>query len=155
MKRHDDELSTADLVEPGDAVRGRHEERTSGRAADMPPGAAESERSAEPGPAQPSPEHAAHGRSDSAHAALFPGDEANQLRSRWGDIQAGFVDEPRRAVEQADSLVAETMKRMAEVFARERAHLEGQWDRGDQVNTEDLRIALQRYRAFFDRLLSF
>jgi len=65
-----------------------------------------------------------------------------------------FVDEPRRAVEQADNLVAVTMKRLAEMFAEERARLEGQWDRGDNVSTEDLRLALRRYRSFFGRLLS-
>jgi hypothetical protein len=69
-------------------------------------------------------------------------------------IQAGFVDEPRSAVEQADSLVAGTMKRLAEMFAEERSRLESQWDRGDDVSTEDLRIALRRYRSFFGRLLS-
>ena len=69
-------------------------------------------------------------------------------------IQAAFVDEPRRAVEQADSLVASAMKRLAEVFAEERSKLEHQWDRGDNVWTEDLRIALQRYRSFFHRLLA-
>ena len=69
-------------------------------------------------------------------------------------VQAGFVDEPRKAVEQADGLVASTMKRLAESFARERANLEQQWDRGDNISTEDLRIALQRYRSFFHRLLA-
>jgi len=64
------------------------------------------------------------------------------------------VDEPRRAVEQADSLVASAMKRLAELFAEERAGLEKQWDRGDQISTEDLRVALTRYRSFFHRLLS-
>jgi hypothetical protein len=64
------------------------------------------------------------------------------------------VDEPRKAVEQADGLVASTMKRLAEVFAEERSKLEKQWDRGDNVSTEDLRVALQRYRSFFHRLLS-
>ena len=76
------------------------------------------------------------------------------LRTRWTDIQAGFVDEPRRAVEQADGLVAEAIKRLAETFANERNQLEGQWDRGGDVSTEDLRQALQRYRSFFSRLLS-
>ena len=66
----------------------------------------------------------------------------------------GFVDEPRQAVQQADSLVAGAMKRLAEMFAAERAKLEGQWDRGDDVSTEDLRLALRRYRSFFGRLLS-
>ncbi len=64
------------------------------------------------------------------------------------------MDEPRKAVEQADGLVASAMKRLAEVLADERAGLEKQWDRGDNVSTEDLRVALQRYRSFFDRLLS-
>jgi hypothetical protein len=64
------------------------------------------------------------------------------------------VDEPRRAVEQADSLVAGAMKRLAETFANERAKLEGQWDREENVSTENLRLALRRYRSFFGRLLS-
>jgi hypothetical protein len=85
---------------------------------------------------------------------LFRNEEAGQFRTRWTDIQGAFVDSPRSAVERADSLVAETMKRLAEVFSEERAKLEGQWDRGDNVTTEDLRVALQRYRAFFDRLLN-
>ena len=85
---------------------------------------------------------------------LFSENEAQQFRARWTDIQGGFVDSPRSAVERADALVADTMKRMAEVFAGERANLESQWDRGSDVTTEDLRVALQRYRAFFDRLLN-
>jgi hypothetical protein len=76
------------------------------------------------------------------------------LRNRWSAVQTAFVDEPRTAVEQADGLVAAAMKRLAEVFAEERSRLEQQWDRGDNVSTEDLRIALQRYRSFFQRLLS-
>lgn len=85
---------------------------------------------------------------------LFPATDAEAMRGRWTDIQAAFVDEPRRAVEQADGLVAEAIKRLAEMFAEERARLEGQWDRGDDVSTEDLRQALQRYRSFFTRLLA-
>jgi hypothetical protein len=87
-------------------------------------------------------------------APLFPNGEIENLRNRWGGVQAAFVDEPRRAVEQADGLVAAAMKRLAEVFAEERSKLEKQWDRGDNVSTEDLRVALQRYRSFFHRLLS-
>jgi hypothetical protein len=86
--------------------------------------------------------------------ALFPEKESNDFHKRWTDIQTGFVDEPRRAVERADELVAEVIKRLADSFAQERSKLEGQWGRGDNVSTEDLRIALQRYRAFFDRLLN-
>jgi hypothetical protein len=88
------------------------------------------------------------------HAAMFKSDDAERFRSRWTEVQAGFVDEPRRAVEQADGLVADTIKRLAEVFAEERGHLEEQWSRGEDVSTEDLRLGLQRYRSFFDRLLS-
>lgn len=87
-------------------------------------------------------------------APLFPSNELENLRTRWKDIQTGFVDEPRKAVEEADGLVASAMKRLAEVFSQERSGLEQQWDRGDNVSTEDLRVALQRYRSFFDRLLS-
>ena len=86
---------------------------------------------------------------------LFPDEELNDLRARWDKAQIGFVDEPRAAVEQADSLVATVVKRIAEQFAAERAELEHQWDRGDNVSTEDLRQALRRYRSFFDRLLAF
>jgi hypothetical protein len=86
---------------------------------------------------------------------LFPDDELHNFRARWDQVQTSFVDEPRQAVEQADSLVANVVKRIAEQFANERAKLEDQWAKGDNVNTEDLRQALKRYRAFFDRLLSF
>jgi len=85
---------------------------------------------------------------------LFSESDIGDLRSGWSNVQAGFVDEPRRAVEEADKLVAAVMKRLAEGFANERATLEKQWDRGDNVSTEDLRVALQRYRSFFDRLLN-
>lgn len=84
---------------------------------------------------------------------LFPTGEAEGFRGRWTDVQTGFVDEPRSAVEQADTLVAEMMQRLAQVFSEERAKLEEQWSRGDDISTEDLRQALRRYRSFFDRLL--
>ena len=85
---------------------------------------------------------------------LFAGDEGDGLRARWQEIQVKFVDEPRESVKDADELVAELMQRLAETFSSERSNLEKQWDRGDDASTEDLRVALQRYRSFFDRLLS-
>ena len=85
---------------------------------------------------------------------MFPPGEVETFRTRWVEVQTGFVDEPRNAVEQADSLVAEMMKRLAQVFADERGKLEEQWSRGDDISTEDLRQALRRYRSFMDRLLS-
>jgi hypothetical protein len=84
---------------------------------------------------------------------LFSELEMEDFRLQWSTLQTGFVDEPRRTVEGADKLVAAVMQRLAEGFANERSGLEKQWDRGDNVSTEDLRVALQRYRSFFDRLL--
>src|ERR1700682_82472 len=86
---------------------------------------------------------------DEPATPLFSPDEAKEFRVRWDAIQGGFVDEPRRAVEQADSLVAGAMKRLAETFATERTRLEEQWDREENVSTENLRLALRRYRSFF------
>jgi len=93
-------------------------------------------------------------RDEEETTTLFPEKETTDFRTRWTDIQTGFVDEPRRAVEQADALVAEVIKRLADSFAEERSKLEGQWGRGDDVSTEDLRVSLRRYRSFFDRLLN-
>jgi hypothetical protein len=79
--------------------------------------------------------------------------DTGELSSRWDAIQAGFVDEPRRSVEQADELVARVIQRLAESFASERSQLEGQWSSGREVGTEELRVALRRYRTFFRLLL--
>jgi hypothetical protein len=84
---------------------------------------------------------------------LFSESEMEEFRSQWSKIQTCFVDEPRGTVKDADKLVAAVMQRLAEGFAKERSGLEKQWDNGDNVSTEDLRLALQRYRSFFDRLL--
>jgi hypothetical protein len=86
---------------------------------------------------------------------LFPTTELNDLRAKWDKAQIGFVDEPRTAVKQADELVATLVTRISEQFSATRTELEHQWDRGDNVSTEDLRQALRRYRSFFDRLLAF
>lgn len=101
---------------------------------------------------QPRPHEAGH-RDDPA-VPMFSADEAAGYRTQWDGIQTGFVDEPRRAVEEADGLVAHVIKRLSEVFAEERTTLERQWDRGEQISTEDLRLALRKYRSFFERLLS-
>lgn len=88
------------------------------------------------------------------YVPLLPGNEADQFRSRWDAIQAEFVDDPDTSVQAADSLVAQVMKRLAEIFTDERDRLELQWRQGEEVSTEDLRVALHRYRSFFNRLLS-
>ena len=87
-------------------------------------------------------------------AQLFPDTECHDFRARWERIQIGFVDEPRRAVQEADSLVADTMKRLTDNFSGERKKMEAVWVRGDDVSTEDLRVSLQRYRSLFNRLLT-
>jgi hypothetical protein len=79
---------------------------------------------------------------------------SSDFEGRWEGIQSRFVDEPRRAVEDADNLVATVMQKLAEGFAHERERLEAHWDRGEDVSTEDLRVTLQRYRSFFERLLT-
>lgn len=128
-------LSTKDLAR---AAEQRHEDRAA----------------AEPVTRTPPPATTPAVVDDAAHAALFPGDEAAGFRSRWEAIQTGFVDQPRAAVEEADALVAQVVARLAEVFSDERSALEHQWDKGDNISTEDLRVALRRYRSFFDRLLT-
>jgi hypothetical protein len=96
------------------------------------------------------------GTADTATKAghLLAADDAEAFRARWTDVQHGFVDAPRQAVEQADGLVAELMQHLAKTFADERGRLEGQWDQGGDVSTEDQRTAFQRYRSFFERLLT-
>ena len=91
---------------------------------------------------------------DGERQPLFPTDQSERYRSEWQQVQARFVDEPRKSVEEADRLVADLMQRLAAIFSEEREQLENQWDSGDDVSTEDLRVALTRYRSFFDRLLS-
>jgi hypothetical protein len=149
MKPEDGRLSTADLANASERERVAQAPHA---VMDRPDTvAAPAERAAErnvPKAASVMP------AGEDARAPLFAEAESADYRKRWSDIQIGFVDEPRQAVERADSLVAEAMKRLAEGFAKERTNLEHQWDRGDKVTTEDLRIVLRRYRSFFDRLLS-
>jgi hypothetical protein len=91
---------------------------------------------------------------DGDRQPLLPSDQAQQYLSDWEKIQASFVDQPRKSVEQADRLVADLMQRLATGFSKERQQLESQWESGDDVSTEDLRVTLTRYRSFFGRLLS-
>jgi hypothetical protein len=91
---------------------------------------------------------------DDARRPLLPENDLAGYRSRWDAVQVRFVDEPRDSVKEADALVADLMQRLAETFAEERTSLEQHWEQGTDVSTEDLRIAMQRYRSFFDRLLA-
>jgi hypothetical protein len=130
MSAHDESLTTADLasraVAPEDAALDRDEDDGGGRATETD--------QLEP---------------------LLGGDESGRFRGEWEAIQVGFVDDPKTSVERADALVATLMQRLADTFAQERETLEQQWGSGDdRTDTEELRVALQRYRSFFERLLT-
>jgi len=88
-----------------------------------------------------------------ASAALLNREESEHFRTRWNEIQGKFVDEPRAAVQQADTLVSEVVEQITQMFANEHSSLESQWNQGNDVSTEDLRKALQHYRTFFNRLV--
>ena len=85
---------------------------------------------------------------------LFDDDELGTYRSRWGEVQARFVDDPRGTVKDADALVNDVMQQLTRTFTDERSSLESQWSEGKDASTEDLRVAMQRYRSFFARLLA-
>lgn len=126
-------------------------------------GTADLARASEPARMQESRDSAPHDqqppRTDSSApseplAALFQGPRADEFRHRWDAIQIGFVDDPRAAVRNADELVAQVLRTLAESFAEQRSGIEQGLDGSDQANTEAMRVALQRYRSFFQRLLS-
>ncbi|TPG35845.1 hypothetical protein [Mycolicibacterium hodleri] len=103
-----------------------------------------------------SPESAGPGRSHvepSSEQPLFAAELLTSLRAQWGEVQAAFVDDPRACVEKADGLVSDVLGQLVSGFTDVRARLEGNWGRGEEASTEDLRVALKRYREFFDRLL--
>ena len=151
-----EQLTTADLAKanrPAEASAESSPELVEGRK----PARSESFRTDIPGPLPVATSPGTPVKKNtpaSETTALFPDDQLKELQTKWDDIQTGFVDEPRNAVERADGLVAHAMQQLAEAFARERATLERQWDSGDNISTEDLRVAFQRYRSFFRRLLS-
>jgi hypothetical protein len=138
-------------VEPGEEPQplrqgyGRHEVTATGTDPDLAPSTA---------PAVPAAAVAGTADTATKDGHLLAADDAEAFRARWTDVQHGFVDAPRQAVAQADGLVAELMQHLAKTFADERGKLERQWDQGDDVSTEDLRTAFQRYRLFFERLLT-
>jgi hypothetical protein len=90
----------------------------------------------------------------STERSLLADNDLSGLRSRWDDVQAAFVDNPKECVQKADTLVAEVVEQLTTGFSDARSRLEAQWARGEKVSTEDLRVALKRYRDFFQRLLS-
>lgn len=91
---------------------------------------------------------------EAQQTAPLLGEDTDQLRERWEAVQSSFVDEPQQAVEQADALVTEVIKRLTRTFQETHDSLEAQLGEADDVSTEDLRVGLQRYRSFFERLLA-
>jgi hypothetical protein len=149
--RREGGLSTADLATAAE----QRQPRPGERAQELPrderyPGEPLGTRVERPEPMQREPRQEQPERP----VALLSDQDTQGFRARWEAVQAGFVDSPRDAVQEADGLVAELMKRLAESFAGARSDLDQQWSRGENVSTEDLRLALRRYRSFFDRLLS-
>ncbi len=114
------------------------------------PAQTESEQT-EPSPQDAEPQSVEAQPSDGEF--LFAADPSG-LRSRWDDIQAAFVDDPADCVQKADTLVTEVVEQLTTAFSDARSRLEAQWARGEQASTEDLRLALTRYREFFQRLLT-
>lgn len=94
------------------------------------------------------------GHESDVDGKLFADDELAGLRARWDAVQAGFVDDPKDCVQKADGLVADLVQQLTTGFGQARSRLEEQWGRGEDASTEDLRVALKRYRSFFERLLS-
>ncbi len=96
-----------------------------------------------------------HGSTSPTEAApLFEEHIAEQFRSHWLDIQSLFVDDPHKAVQYADELVTHVIENAISSFSEKRLDLESQWNVGDNVSTEELRMVLKRYRSFMNRLLA-
>jgi hypothetical protein len=102
----------------------------------------------------PRTEESAGRSQESAEKELFGENDLSGFRSRWDDVQSGFVDDPKECVHKADGLVSEVVEQLTTGFSEARSRLEAQWARGEEASTEDLRLALKRYREFFQRLLS-
>ena len=95
----------------------------------------------------------AHETPTSMDVGLLKLDDSERFRARWNEVQGKFLDDPRSAVQQADTLVSEAIEKITRMFASEHSLLEGQWNQGNEISTEELRKALQHYRSFFNRLV--
>ncbi|OMB93066.1 hypothetical protein A5733_16910 [Mycobacterium sp. NS-7484] len=133
-----------------------HDERTPSaqpELPDMPETEGAQARTPSPaGEADPAPATAAAPAED--NTLLFADEHRSGLHARWNEVQAAFVDDPKECVQKADNLVSEVVDELTASFADTRSRLEAQWSRGEEASTEDLRVALTRYRDFFHRLLS-
>jgi hypothetical protein len=161
----DQKLTTADLAAsanqqrpPRKEVRAARQERAAPQAdGDLQADAAPQDNTPPPEDTRPQNDSATDrarstNRDERDLAPLFAEDVAVEFRARWDVVQRGFVDDPRQSVRAGDELVAQVIKSLAETFSGQRASLEG--ERADRASTENLRLALRRYRSFFERLLS-
>ena len=144
MDDHDQGLTTSDIAGSSSSVSGTD-------SGDEPRWAGSGENG---GNDQMSAQAAAPSNGADADLPLLEHAESKKFTDDWRAVQGEFVDSPREAVEQADRLVADLMQRLASQFSETRANLERQWDGHDDISTEELRVAMTRYRSFFERLLS-
>jgi hypothetical protein len=170
MTTHDEQTdTTASTSTAGDSSTARLESssaETESTAPSAPPDETESPSSetmtTETPPEQGEPPEQSTGEAESPTTetesstddSLFARDDLSGLRSRWDEVQAAFVDDPKECVQKADALVAEVVEQLTTGFSEARSRLEAQWARGEEASTEVLRVALTRYRDFFQRLLS-
>ena len=152
------ESTTEDTVEPGSPppVTGGTEKAPADRAetARTKPTTAQSPGTKPPPARTVETDPSTAGTDLSTEESLFGNDKLSDLRSRWDHVQSGFVDDPRESVQQADGLVSDVVDQLTAGFSEARSRLEAQWARGEEASTEDLRLALKRYREFFERLLA-
>lgn len=159
MTTHDEQISTdrpapASEAAPVTQTEAASVPRTEPAAAREAAGAPETAAPAHEAAAAVADEPTAAGSPTDDNTVLFAEQHRSGLHSRWNDVQAAFVDDPKQCVQNADSLVQEVVDELTASFADTRSRLEAQWARGEDASTEDLRVALTRYRDFFERLLS-
>jgi hypothetical protein len=130
------------------------DERSSAATHEAAPATGEEPSTTHAEPSEMGTGYSTAGTEPSIDEALFAQEDLSELRSRWDDVQAAFVDDPKDCVQKADSLVAEVVEQLTTGFTEARSRLEAQWARGEEASTEDLRVALKRYREFFQRLLA-
>ncbi|MFD4431189.1 hypothetical protein [Nocardia sp. NPDC058497] len=143
-------LSTEDLAQPHDRAT-EEADQPQTEAPAFPGGSTPTRGSAEP---ESQAETTAAPTEEDETPQLLTTEDEEGFRERWREVQNKFVDDPRDAVLTADTLVAEVMQTLATTFAEHKQELEGQWNRGERADTEDLRMALRHYRSFFNRLLT-
>ncbi|TDC72741.1 hypothetical protein E1193_27070 [Micromonospora sp. KC606] len=107
---------------------------------------------ADPAPAATGATGTADGNVPTHAATLFEADVAQGFRDRWREVQLRFVDDPRAAVGEAQSLVEEAIQALSAALSAQKQRIGGGQDAGS-ADTEQLRVAVRQYRDFLDRVL--